>query len=89
MEADTCVDPDAVMIHLLATTLAHAAVFRSGRLRLVASIAPSHPAEQDVVRCVALHCFLNLRSRRVFVNVAWISITGLVIAPIAGCHKGY
>ena len=84
MEADASVDPYAVMVHLLATSLAHAAVFGAGRLRLVASIAPSFTAEQNVVRCVASHGFLDLCSWCVFVNVAWVSIAGHVIAPIAG-----
>jgi len=88
VEANTVVDPDTMVIKLLATHVAQSAVLAASRLGRFARITPALRVEQNVIVVVALYGAFNLFLVGALFDKAGIGGAGQVVGVVARHHPG-
>ena len=88
VQTHAVVDPDAMMVKLLAAHVAQSAVLGASRLGCLAGVAPTLGVEHAVVVVVALYGAFNFVLGHAWLDEAWVGAASEVVGVVAREHKG-
>ena len=88
MESYAVVDPDAMVVKLLATHVAEVAVLTAGRLGRFTCITPALVEETDIIIVVPFYSAFNNCLIGAFLDKSWVGVTSQVVAVVACRHEG-